>query len=49
MSVLLEFSMFPVGQGESLSQHVAGSLEITAFLLPSAGAILVSFTKIRFL
>jgi uncharacterized protein (TIGR00106 family) len=26
--VLLEFSMFPVGKGESLSQYVARSLEI---------------------
>ncbi len=26
--VLLEFSMFPIGQGESVSQYVARSLEI---------------------
>lgn len=28
MSVLLEFSMFPLGKGESVGDHVAGSLEI---------------------
>jgi len=28
MAMLLEFSMFPLGKGESLSEYVAGSLEI---------------------
>jgi len=28
MTMLLEFSMFPVGKGESLSEHVARSLDI---------------------
>lgn len=28
MSILLEFTMFPVGKGESVSEHVARSLEI---------------------
>jgi len=28
MAMLMEFSMFPVGKGESVSQYVAGSLDI---------------------
>lgn len=28
MSMLLEFSMSPLGKGESVSEHVAGSLDI---------------------
>ena len=28
--MLIEFSMFPIGKGESLSDHVAGSLDIIA-------------------
>jgi len=28
MSVLLEFSMYPIGESESLSRYVAGSLDI---------------------
>jgi uncharacterized protein (TIGR00106 family) len=28
MAMLLEFSMFPIGKGESVGEHVADSLEI---------------------
>ena len=28
MAMLVEFSMYPIGQGESLSEHVARSLDI---------------------
>ena len=43
--VLLEFSMYPVGEGESLSRYVAGSLDIIdssglAYQLTPMGTIL---------